>query len=229
MDLANLTSKQYAATLRKNVNLDQATPSRIVGADILTRGERTNTTHFSVVDAQGNAVSNTYTLEDSYGARVIAKGTGFLLNNEMHDFNMNPGVTDTTGLIGTAPNLVQPGKRMLSSMSPTIVLKDGEPFLVTGSPGGRTIINTVLQVILNVIDFRMNIQEAVDEPRIHQQWMPDIITLESPLEPAVPELNAMRNQTRIIARQGDAHSIMIRDGQKFVGVDRRIRGGPAGY
>ena len=164
-----------------------------------------------------------------YGSRVIAKGTGFLLNNEMHDFNMNPGVTDTRGLIGTNPNLIEPGKRMLSSMSPTIVLKDKKPFLVTGSPGGRTIINTVLQVIVNVIDFKMDVQAAVDEPRIHHQWLPDVIALERPLEPIAPYLKAMGNQTRLVSTQGDSQSILIKDGKKYVGVDHRTRGGAAGY
>jgi gamma-glutamyltranspeptidase/glutathione hydrolase len=163
------------------------------------------------------------------GTRVIAKGTGFLLNDEMHDFNMNPGVTDTRGLIGTNPNLIQPGKRMLSSMSPLIVLKDKKPFLVTGSPGGRTIINTVLQVIVNVIDFKMDVQAAVGEPRIHHQWLPDVITLERPLEPIVPSLNAIGDQTRLSSTQGDSHSILIKDAQKYVGVDHRVRGGAAGY
>src|SRR5262249_48893523 len=151
VDLPKLTSKQFMEPFHAKVNPQHATSSKDLGADIITRGEGSDTTHFSVVDAQGNAVSNTYTLESLYGSRVIAPGTGFLLNNEMHDFNMNPGVTDTKGLIGTAPNLIQPGKRMLSSMTPTIVLKDGKPFLVTGSPGGRTIINTVLQIVVNVI------------------------------------------------------------------------------
>src|SRR5262249_5680338 len=151
VDLPGLTSKEFINPFRNRINPDHATSSKDLGSDIITRGEGSDTTHFSVVDAKGNAVSNTYTLESLYGSRVIAKGTGFLLNNEMHDFNMNPGITDTKGLIGTSPNLIQPGKRMLSSMSPTIVLKDKKPFLVTGSPGGRTIINTVLQVIVNVI------------------------------------------------------------------------------
>jgi len=118
---------------------------------------------------------------------------------------------------------------MLSSMSPTIVLKDKKPFLVTGSPGGRTIINTVLQVIVNVIDFKMDVQAAVDEPRIHHQWLPDVITLERPLEPITPYLNTMGNQTRLISTQGDSHSILIQDGKKYVGVDHRTRGGAAGY
>src|SRR5207253_11441128 len=136
------------------------------------------------------------TPESLYRSRVIAPGTDFTLNNEMHDFNMNPGVTDTKGLIGTAPNLIQPGKRMLSSMTPTIVLKNGKPFLVTGSPGGRTIINTVLQVIVNVLDFKMDIQAAVDEPRIHHQWMPDILTLENDLANLKPALEAMGHTVR---------------------------------
>jgi gamma-glutamyltranspeptidase/glutathione hydrolase len=229
VDLPRLTSKSFADTLRANVNTQHATSSLSLGKDIITRGEGSSTTHFSVVDDEGNAVANTYTLEDLYGSRVIAKGTGFLLNNEMHDFNMNPGVTDTRGLIGTNPNLIQPRKRMLSSMSPMIVLKDKKPFLVTGSPGGRTIINTVLQVIVNVIDFKMDVQAAVDEPRTDHQWLPDVIALERPLEPITPHLNAMGNQTRLVSTQGDSHSILIKDGKKYVGVDHRTRGGAAGY
>jgi gamma-glutamyltranspeptidase/glutathione hydrolase len=229
VDVPKLTSKSFAETLRVKVNTQHATSSLSLGKDIVTRGEGSSTTHFSVVDAEGNAVSNTYTLEDSYGSRVVARGTGFLLNNEMHDFNISPGVTDTRGLIGTNPNLIQPGKRMLSSMSPTILLKDKKPFLVTGSPGGRTIINTVLQVILNVVDFRLDVQAAVDEPRIHHQWMPDVISLERPLAALTPSLNTMGDQTRLVTTQGDSHSILIKDGKKYVGVDRRTRGGAAGY
>jgi len=229
VDLPKLTSKRFAETLRANVNTEHATSSLSLGKDIITRGEGSSTTHFSVVDAEGNAVSNTYTLEDLYGSRVIPKGAGFLLNNEMHDFNMNPGVTDTRGLIGTNPNLIQPGKRMLSAMAPTIVLKDKRPFLVTGSPGGRTIINTVLQVIVNVIDFKMEVQAAVDEPRIHHQWLPDVIAMERPLEPITASLSAMGNRTRLVSTQGDAHSILIKEGKKYAGVDHRTRGGTAGY
>jgi gamma-glutamyltranspeptidase/glutathione hydrolase len=187
------------------------------------------TTHFSVVDAQGNAVANTYTLEGGYGSKVIAPGTGFLLNNEMHDFNMNPGITDTRGLIGTKPNLIEPGKRMLSSMTPTIVLKDKKAYLVTGSPGGRTIINTVLQMVVNVLDFNMDIQAAVDEPRIHHQWMPDSLSVERGLESIAPALTSMGHTTWPAGSQGDAHSILIKDGRKYAGVDRRIRGAAAGY
>jgi gamma-glutamyltranspeptidase/glutathione hydrolase len=229
VDLPKLTSKEFMKSFQSKVHLDHATASKDLGADIITRGEGANTTHFSVVDSKGNAVSNTYTLEALYGSRVIAPGTGFLLNNEMHDFNMNPGVTDTKGLIGTTPNLIQPGKRMLSAMTPVIILKDGKPFLVTGSPGGRTIINTVLQVVVNVIDFHMDMQAAVDEPRIHHQWMPDVIQAERALEPLVPALKAMGNEVRLQNSQGDAHSILIKDGMKYPGVDHRTRGGAAGY
>jgi gamma-glutamyltranspeptidase/glutathione hydrolase len=229
VDLPKLTSKEFVKPFHNRINLDHATASKDLGADIITRDEGANTTHFSVVDSKGNAVSNTYTLETLYGSRVIAPGTGFLLNNEMHDFNMNPGVTDTKGLVGTSPNLIQPGKRMLSSMTPVIVLKDGKPFLVTGSPGGRTIINTVLQVVVNVIDFHMDMQAAVDEPRIHHQWMPDAIQAERTLEPLVPALKAMGNEVRLQNSQGDAHSILIKDGMKYPGVDHRTRGGAAGY
>src|SRR5262249_9063995 len=224
-----LTSKQFADTLRTNINTQHATSSVSLGKDIITKGEGSSTTHFSVVDAEGNAVANTYTLEDMYGSRVIAKGTGFLLNNEMHDFNMNPGVTDTRGLIGTNPNLIEPGKRMLSSMSPTIVLKDGKPFLITGSPGGRTIINTVLQIIVNVIDFKMDVQAAVDEPRIHHQWMPDTLTMERGLADLQPALEKMGQTVRLGNSQGDAQSILIKDGKRFPGVDHRTRGAAAGY
>jgi len=142
---------------------------------------------------------------------------------------MNPGVTDTRGLIGTKPNLIEPGKRMLSSMTPTIILKDGKPYLVTGSPGGRTIINTVLQMIVNVLDFKMDIQAAVDEPRIHHQWMPDTLTIERGLAELQPALETLGNQIRVGNTQGDAHSILIKDGKKYPGVDHRTRGGAAGY
>jgi gamma-glutamyltranspeptidase/glutathione hydrolase len=229
VDVPKLTSKEFIRPFRDKIDPNHATPSSKLGADIITRGEGNETTQFSVVDAQGNCVSNTFTLEQGFGGRVIAPGTGFLLNNEMHDFNMNPGVTDTKGLIGTQPNLIQPGKRMLSSMSPMIVLKDGKPFLVTGSPGGRTIINTVLQIIVNVIDFKMDIQTAVDEPRIHHQWMPDTLTMERGLADLQPVLEAMGHSVRIGNSQGDAQSILIKDGKKYPGVDHRTRGAASGY
>lgn len=176
MPLARLTSKAYAASLRKGIDPTKASPS---SPDSLSGPqEKEETTHISVVDAARNGVSLTYTLEDNYGSKRVVPGAGFLLNNEMGDFNGQPGLTDATGLIGTKPNQAAPGKRMLSSMAPTILLRKGRLFMVTGSPGGRTIPNTVLQTILNVVDFGMEAQAAVDAPRIHHQWLPDRIGFE---------------------------------------------------
>ena len=228
-DLEMLTSKEFVNQFRDRISLEAAMTSNELGADIVTRGEGHETTHFSVVDGDGNMVANTYTIEQGYGSRVVAAGTGFLLNNEMHDFNMNPGVTDTNGLIGTPPNLIAPDKRMLSSMSPTLVLREGQPVLATGSPGGRTIINTVLQIVINVIDFGMEAQQAVDEPRIHHQWMPDRISMEQDLESIEDAMQALGHQTRTVSRQGDAHTILILDGLLYPGIDWRTRGGAAGY
>jgi gamma-glutamyltranspeptidase/glutathione hydrolase len=176
MPIDRLISKDYATELRKTISPNQASKSSPTRFTWTTESQET--THFSIVDAQRNAVSLTYTLEAGYGSKIVVPGAGFLLNNEMGDFNAGPGLTTEQGLIGTEPNLARPGKRMLSSMSPTIVTKDGRLFMVTGTPGGRTIINTVLMTILNVIDFGMNAQEAVDAGRIHHQWLPDRITYE---------------------------------------------------
>ena len=171
--VARLLSKEHAADLRRTIDDKRASASD--PARFPWPLENTNTTHLTVVDADRNAVSMTYTLEDNYGSKILVPGAGFLLNNEMGDFNAGPGLTDRTGLIGTDANLATPGKRMISSMTPTIVTKDGRLFLTMGSPGGRTIINTVLLAILNVIDFGMNVQEAIDAPRFHHQWLPDEI------------------------------------------------------
>jgi gamma-glutamyltranspeptidase/glutathione hydrolase len=161
-----------------------------------------------------NAVSLTYTLEERYGSRIVAPGTGFLLNNEMGDFNAGPGLTDETGRIGTAPNLAAPRKRMLSSMCPTILAKDGTVFMVTGSPGGRTIINTVLQTILAVVDAGMNAQQAVDAGRFHHQWLPDQIVLErGALAPeVVTSLRAMGHTVKEGKAQGVAEVILVKPG-----------------
>ncbi len=179
MPLDKLTSKPYAKELRNTIDLYKASESDSAFFNkSLLAYESEETTHFSVVDPQGNAVSLTYTLEQGYGSRLTVEGAGFLLNNEMGDFNPVPGLTNRNGLIGTAPNLVEPEKRMLSSMTPAIVAKEGKPVIVIGSPGGRTIINTVLQVILNVIDHDMNIAEAIEAGRIHHQWLPDVTSFE---------------------------------------------------
>ena len=171
MPIDRLTSKIYASELRQTINRTTASVSSPESFVWPTEGDET--THVSVVDGVRNAVSMTYTLEQGYGSKITVPGAGFLLNNEMGDFNPAPGLTTETGLIGTGPNLAAPGKRMLSSMTPTIVARDGRLVMATGSPGGRTIINTVLMTILNVTDFGMNIQEAVDAPRLHHQWLPD--------------------------------------------------------
>ena len=176
LPFAKFLSKEYAAELRETIDLTQATKSSPEHFTWAT--ESSETAHYSVVDAQGNSVSNTYTLEYGYGSKIVAAGAGFLYNNEMGDFNPWPGRTDSTGLIGTEPNLVEPGKRMLSSMTPAILAKDDKTIMVTGSPGGRTIINTVLQTILNFVDLEMNIFDAVNAPRFHHQWLPDVIRIE---------------------------------------------------
>lgn len=175
-----IISDQYAEKLLNKINTEHSTPSsEIRPGDPLNTYESANTTHFSVVDKNGNAVSNTYTLNFSYGNGITVPGTGILLNNEMDDFSSKPGVPNAYGLIGGEFNSVKPGKRMLSSMTPTIVMKDGNLFIVTGSSGGSRIITTVLQVILNVIDHDMNIAEATAAPRIHHQWFPDKTYIEN--------------------------------------------------
>ena len=168
----------------------------------------------------------TITLEQGYGSKIVVPGAGFLLNNEMGDFNAGPGLTNETGLIGTPPNLAEPGKRMLSSMTPTVLAKDGHVFMLTGSPGGRSIINTVLLTILSVIDFGMNIQEAVDAPRFHHQWLPDRISYERHgLSPDTVALLEARGHTlRETARQGVAEAILFgRRGERVGRCGRSAR------
>jgi gamma-glutamyltranspeptidase / glutathione hydrolase len=173
-----LISKEYSKTIYNKIQNDnnKAVPSDMISAGKLSKYfESMETTHYSVYDEYGNAVSTTTTLNSAFGSKITVEGAGFLLNNEMDDFSAKPGVPNQFGLMGTEGNSIQPEKRMLSSMTPTIVLKDDKPYIVIGSPGGSTIITTVLQVILNCIDFHMNIQEAIDKPRIHHQWKPDEI------------------------------------------------------
>ena len=215
MPLARLTSSKYAATLASHIDRSKATSSVDLGKDIVTptsvATESDETTQFSIVDADGNAVSNTFTLEGGYGSHVVVRGTGFLLNNEMGDFNKKPGETNVQGDIGTPANLIAPGKRMLSSMSPTIVTRNGTLFMVTGSPGGRTIINTVMEVVLNATGFGMNAREAVDAPRLHHQWLPDVATFERDALPdsTVNRLRTMGHTVEQRGRQGDAHTIIF--------------------
>jgi len=172
-DVAHFIDKAYAAQLRAGISADKATPSESLPASAPAH-EGKNTTHFSIVDRQGNAVSLTYTLNDWFGARVMPAGTGIVLNDEMDDFSAKPGASNMFGLVEGSNNAIAPGKRPLSSMTPTIVTKDDKLVMVVGTPGGSRIPTAVLQVIINVLDHKMTLQEAVDAPRIHQQWMPDV-------------------------------------------------------
>ncbi|MBP0021984.1 MAG: gamma-glutamyltransferase [Cyanobacteria bacterium SBLK] len=183
--VSGLISKQYANRLRSQMSSSHATPSTEIapGNPPIFWQESDETTHYSVVDKDGNAVTNTYTLNFSFGTGITVPGTGILLNNEMDDFSAKPGVPNAFGLIGGEFNAIAPEKRMLSSMTPTIVMKDGDVFLVTGSPGGSRIITTTLQIILNAIDHQMNIAEATNAPRIHHQWLPDELRIEKGLSP----------------------------------------------
>ena len=231
MPIARLTSKAYAADLRKTINPVKASKSS--PTSFTWPAESLETTHLSVVDAQRNAVSLTYTLEYGYGSRIVVPGAGFLLNNEMGDFNAGLGLTTDRGQIGTKPNLAMVGKRMLSSMSPTIISKDGQLFMVTGSPGGKTIINTVLTTIVNVIDFGMNAQEAVDSGRMHHQWLPDTLYVErfGFSADTIKSLQAMGHTVREGEGQGAAEVIILnaKDNLLEGGVDRRpADGGAAG-
>lgn len=213
--VAGLIDKSYAERLRAGIDPARARSSAEVSAGRPPGYESNETTHFSIVDGQGNAVSNTYTLNFSFGTGIVAAGTGILLNNEMDDFSAKPGVPNAYGLIGGEANAIEAGKRPLSSMTPTIVLKDGKPWLVTGSPGGSRIITTVLQVLLNVIDHGMNIAEASAAVRIHHQWLPDKLFVERGLSPdtlrllaerghAIAERNAMGSTQSIMRVEGDA-------------------------
>jgi gamma-glutamyltranspeptidase/glutathione hydrolase len=229
MPIDRLVSKDYAAALRSTIHPDRA--SRSSPATFTWPAEGRETTHISLVDEQRNAVALTYTLEAGYGSKIVVPGAGFLLNNEMGDFNAGPGLTNDDGLIGTEANLAQPGKRMLSSMTPAILAREGRLAMVTGSPGGRTIINTVLLTILNVVDFGMNAQEAVDAGRFHHQWLPDRITIErfgySPDTFAL--LRAKGHEIRETAAQGVAEVIVFDAAAGVLegGVDRRAPDGSA--
>jgi gamma-glutamyltranspeptidase/glutathione hydrolase len=226
MPIERLTSKAYARTLAKTIDPEHASSSVELGKDIvgqIASDEHEETTQFSIVDKNGNAVSNTYTLEGGFGSHVVVGGAGFILNNEMGDFNKKPGETNLTGDIGTPANVIAPGKRMLSSMSPTIVTKNGKLFMVTGSPGGRTIINTVMEIVLNGLAFGMDARQAVDAPRFHHQWLPDEVTFERNAIPdsTAQRLEAMGHKLRFGGQQGDGHTIILRDGVAYGANDRR--------
>jgi gamma-glutamyltranspeptidase / glutathione hydrolase len=231
--ITGLVAKAYAAHLRDAITPTRATPSSEVAPGRPQDFEPSQTTHFSVVDADGNAVSTTTTLNGAYGSGQMVTGAGFLLNNEMDDFSAKPGAPNMFGLTGGEANEVAPGKRMLSSMTPTIVLRDGRTWLVVGSPGGGRIITTVLQVIVNAIDHGMNLQQAVDAPRFHHQWQPDEVRLERIGFPAdvVTALEAMGHTTRFDDDMGDvqAAAIDVMTGVRLGASDPREDGLATGY
>ncbi len=236
--VAGLVSKEYAAQLRAKIDLNHATKSEDVSAGNPPGAEGEQTTHFAIIDKDGNAVSNTYTLNLAFGSGYSVDGAGFLLNNEMDDFSAKPGAPNAFGLVGGEANAIAPGKRPLSSMAPTIVLKDGAPYLVTGSPGGSTIITVVLQEIVNVLAFDMNVAEATAVPRIHHQWQPDVVITERGVSDDT--LRILESRGFVIPRNADgsfqhrvlgrANSIMKANGYFLGAADTREEDGAAiGY
>ncbi len=228
--VAGLLDKRYIARLRQSIDPERATPSEQVRPGSPAPVESSETTHYSILDREGNAVAVTYTLNGGYGSGVTVPGLGFLLNNEMDDFAAKPGAPNYYGLVQGEANAIQPRKRPLSSMTPTIVLREGRPWLIAGSPGGPTIINTVLQVIVNVIDFGMNVQEAVDWPRCHHQWLPDRLRVEPGFSPDTLRLLEARGfkleKTRSI---GEVAAILSDGGWLHGAADSRAEGKAAGY
>lgn len=224
--VSTLTDKDYASRQRALIRSDRATPSAdLVPGRVFEAppGESTETTHYSVADAQGNVVANTYTLNFSFGSHIAVPGTGMLLNNEMADFASKPGSANAYGLVQGEANKIEPGKRPLSSMSPTIALKDGQPWLATGSPGGSVIITTVLQTLLNAMAFDMNIATAAAEPRVHHQWFPDLLRLEQGVSRDTENiLRAMGHALETSKRTtGRTNSIMLEDGWRYGATDTR--------
>ena len=232
--VSHLISKAYAKKRMADVKTREATPSSQVGAGKWPHSEDMETTHFSVTDKDGMMVSFTTTLNSGFGNKIVVPGTGMLLNNEMNDFSIKPNTPNQFGLLGAEANKVEPGKRMLSSMSPTIVTKDGKPFLAVGSPGGSTIITTTLQVIINVIDYHMDIADAVSLPRFHHQWKPDVVMYEPwGISPDTLRILKSHGYHMRLARWGrgigDANCIEYRDGAMYGIKDPRNEGGAVGY
>ncbi|MDJ0510404.1 MAG: gamma-glutamyltransferase [Crocosphaera sp.] len=224
--ITRLISKSYGNSLAKKINLHQATPSQsVLPHPAFQVDESKETTHYSVMDSYGNAVANTYTLNFSYGSGLVVPGTGILLNNEMDDFTAKPGSPNAFRLLGGEGNKIAPEKRMLSSMTPTIVMKEGKPWLVTGSPGGSRIITTTLQIIMNVIDHKMNIAEATNAHRVHHQWFPDLLRVEEGLNGDTLELlEGKGHQIDGSHAMGSTQSIIYEDNQFFGASDPRKPG-----
>ncbi|MEP7354974.1 MAG: gamma-glutamyltransferase, partial [Acidobacteriota bacterium] len=229
--LGDLLDPAYLRARRDSISLDRATPSSILLPGLSTK-EHSETTHYNVVDAQGNAVAVTYTLNGGFGNGITVPGLGFLLNNEMDDFTAKPGVPNMFGLMQGELNAIEPQKRPLSAMTPTILTKDGQFFMSLGAPGGPRIISAVLQVILNVVDFGMNVQDAVDAPRFHHQWQPDRLYMEPAFPDATVESLRSRGHTidhspgLVLAR---VEAILKRDGWLQGASDLRAAGKSAGY
>ena len=229
--VAGLTSKTYAAKLRERISLRSATPGKVIKPGDPAPYESNETSHFSIIDGAGNVVSNTYTLNFSFGSGIVADGTGILLNNEMDDFSAKPGVPNAFGLIGGEANAIEPGKRPLSSMTPTIVFKDGEAWFATGSPGGSRIITTTLQIIMNVVDHEMNIAAATVASRIHHQWLPDKLRVEVGIsDDTLDILSAMGHQVDVGNAMGSTQTVM-RIGEAYLGAadPRRVGALAEGY
>jgi gamma-glutamyltranspeptidase/glutathione hydrolase len=229
--MKQLISPEYAKNIASKISINKTTPSSEIKPGKLAPYESDQTTHFSIIDKWGNAVANTYTLNFSYGSGLVAKGTGVLLNNEMDDFSAKPGTPNGYGLIGGEANAVEGNKRPLSSMSPTIVMKDGKPYIVTGSPGGSRIINITLQMIMNVIDHKLNIAEATAAARMHHQWLPDFIWVEHTLNrDTISLLEAKGHKVKIQGSIGSTQSIMMTEQGLFGASDPRRSGSAAiGY
>ena len=225
-----LLNPAYIAKRKSTIDPNRATPSSEIGPGKLAGYESSETTHFSIVDKDGNAVAMTYTLNGGYGSHVTVPGTGILLNNEMDDFSAKPGVPNMFKLIQGEANAIQPGKRPLSSMTPTILVRDGKPVLVVGGPGGSKIISSVLQVILNVVDFGMNAQDAVDAPRFHHQWQPDVLAIEKGFSPdTVRILESLGHKVESTNSVARIEAIVIDNGLLQGGADGRGYGKAEGY
>ena len=214
--ILEITNKKYAKSIKNKIKIGKSTPSSKILPGSFDDNESTETTHFSVADKNGNVVSSTYTLNSTFGSGVTIKGTGILMNNEMDDFSASPGIPNQFGLLGAEANKIQPKKRPLSSMTPTIVMKENELFFTTGSPGGSRIISAVLQSILNIIDFEMNLEEANRSKRIHHQWQPDILQIEFSLNDNIKQqLLNLNYKVKVIDPATCLQTIMFKDGKYY--------------